>query len=142
VRPSSSSKSHAARSSTPSRRQSCSGRAGWKKSDFLARIYDLDTMPNSDSRYKTAAGDIWQHRVNSHQGWPVDWVFTDSRFGLRHGDDERVLRFLAEMLHLLVRSDEEEVVRHDGVGQGVVVIRKVSEFDPPLAQVISAAPGA
>jgi hypothetical protein len=79
--------------------------------DFLARIYDLDTMPSTDSRYKTAAGDIWQHRVNNPEDWPDDWVFTDSRFGLQHGDDELVLRFLAEMLHPVVRPDEEEVVR-------------------------------
>jgi hypothetical protein len=38
-------------------------------------------------------------------------VFTDSRFGLQHGDDELVLRFLAEMLHPVVRPGEEEVVR-------------------------------
>jgi hypothetical protein len=79
--------------------------------DFLARIYDLDMMPSTDSRYKTAAGDIWQHRVNNPQDWPNDWVFTDSRFGLQHGDDELVLRFLAEMLHPVVRPDEEEVRR-------------------------------
>jgi hypothetical protein len=79
--------------------------------DFLGRIYDLDTMPSTDSRYKTAAGDIWQHRVNNPEDWPDDWVFTDSRFGLQHGDDELVLRFLAEMLHPVVRPDEEEVVR-------------------------------
>lgn len=28
--------------------------------DFLARIYDLDTMPSTDSRYRTAPGDIWK----------------------------------------------------------------------------------
>jgi AbiJ N-terminal domain 3/Abortive infection C-terminus len=78
--------------------------------DFLARIYDLETMPSTDSRYKTAAGDIWQHRVNNPEDWPDDWVFTDSRFGLQRGDDELVLRFLAEMLHPVVRPDEEEVV--------------------------------
>lgn len=79
--------------------------------DFLARMYDLDTMPSTDSRYKTAAGDIRQHRVNNPEDWPDDWVFTDSRFGLQHGDDELILRFLAEMLHPVVRPDDEEVVR-------------------------------
>jgi hypothetical protein len=79
--------------------------------DFLARIYDLDTMPSTDSRYKSAVGDIRQHRVNNPEDWPDDWVFTDSRFGLQHGDDELVLQFLAEMLHPLVRPDEEEVGR-------------------------------
>lgn len=77
--------------------------------DFLARIYDLDSMPSTDSRYKSAARDIWQHRVNNPEDWPDDWIFTDSRFGLQHGDDEFVLRFLAETLHPVVRPDEEEV---------------------------------
>jgi hypothetical protein len=67
--------------------------------DFLARIYDLDSIPSTDSRYKSAAGDIWQHRVNNPQDWPDDWIFTDSRFELQHGEDELVLRFLAETLH-------------------------------------------
>ncbi|WP_082946189.1 hypothetical protein [Mycobacterium sp. E1747] len=75
--------------------------------DFLARIYDLDSMPSTDRRYKSAFGDIRQHRVNNPEDWPDDWVFTDSRFGLQDGDDELVLRFLAEMLHPLVRPDEE-----------------------------------
>lgn len=77
--------------------------------EFLARIYDLDSMPSTDSRYKSAVGDIRQHRVHNPEDWPDDWVFTDSRFGLQHGDDELVLQFLAEMLHPLVRPDEEEV---------------------------------
>ena len=79
--------------------------------DFLARIYDLNELPSTDSRFKTAAGDIWQHRVNNPEDWPDDWVFTDNRFGLQQGSDEVVLRFLAEILHPVVRSDEEEVAR-------------------------------
>lgn len=77
--------------------------------DFLARIYDLDALPSTDRRFKTAAGDIWQHRVNNPTDWDDDWIFTDSRFRLQQGDDESVLRFLAEMLHPIVRPDEEEV---------------------------------
>jgi AbiJ N-terminal domain 3 len=30
--------------------------------EFLSRIWDLDSMPSSDSRYKNATGDIWQHK--------------------------------------------------------------------------------
>jgi AbiJ N-terminal domain 3 len=36
--------------------------------DFLARIYDLQGLPSYDSRYKDAAGDIYQHRVNTSTG--------------------------------------------------------------------------
>lgn len=77
--------------------------------DFLGRIYDLSELPTTDTRYRDAAGDIWQHRVNNPYDWEDDWVFTDSRFGLMHGDDEVVLAFLAEMLHPVVRTDEAEV---------------------------------
>jgi hypothetical protein len=77
--------------------------------DFLARIYDLDAMASTDSRYRSAAGDIRQHRVNNPEDWPDDWIFTDSRFGLQHGDDKLVLQFIAEMLHPVVRPDEEQV---------------------------------
>jgi len=76
--------------------------------DFLGRIYDLSELPSTDTRYRDAAGDIWQHRVNNPQDWEDDWVFTDSRFGLMHGDDEVVLAFLAEMLHPVVRTNEAE----------------------------------
>ncbi|MGV0737524.1 abortive infection family protein [Mycobacterium syngnathidarum] len=79
--------------------------------DFLARIYDLGSIASRDTRFKDAAGDIRQHRVNNPDDWPDDWIFTDSRFELREGDDEFVLRFLAEMLHPVVRPDDEEVTR-------------------------------
>jgi hypothetical protein len=75
--------------------------------EFLGRIYDLSAIPSTDPRYSDAAGDIHQHRVNNYD-WDDGWVFTDSRFNLAHGDDEAVLRFLAEMLHPLVRADEAE----------------------------------
>ena len=85
---------------------------GWsgrlQEPEFLARIYDLTSLPSTDPRYGDAGGDIWQHRVNNYD-WDDDWVFGDSRFGLIHGDDDVMLRFLAEMLHPLVRSDEGEV---------------------------------
>jgi AbiJ N-terminal domain 3/Abortive infection C-terminus len=76
--------------------------------DFLARIWDLADMRSTDGRFKDAAGDIWQHRVNNPQDWEDDWVFTDGRFDLMHGDDETLLRFLAEMVHPAVRPDEDE----------------------------------
>lgn len=77
---------------------------------FLSRIYPLQAMPSTDSRFKDAAGDIWQHRVNNND-WEDDWVFSDSRFNLQRGDDEVLLRFLCEMLHPVVRSDRSEVER-------------------------------
>ncbi|MCH8137066.1 MAG: hypothetical protein IIB77_13905, partial [Proteobacteria bacterium] len=49
-----------------------------------------------------------QHRYNNND-WDDDWVFYDDRFGLKAGNDSFLLRFLAEMLHPAVRSDQAEV---------------------------------
>ena len=74
---------------------------------FLNRIFDLSSMPSTDSRFKNAEGDIWQHTMNNDD-WEPDWVFTDSRFNLLRGDDEIFLRFLCETLHPVVRKSAEE----------------------------------
>lgn len=66
--------------------------------DLLSRLYDLARLPSRDHRFKDAAGDIWQHRVNNCD-WDNDWVFHDTRFGLIHGDDDRFLAFLCETIH-------------------------------------------
>jgi hypothetical protein len=81
-----------------------------EETEFLSRIFDLDNLPSLDSRFKNAAGDIWQHRINNSD-WEDDWVFADSRFNLLNGDDEILLRFLSEMLHPVVRSDTTEAIR-------------------------------
>jgi AbiJ N-terminal domain 3/Abortive infection C-terminus len=78
--------------------------------EFLARIFDLESLPSLDARFRTAAGDIRQHRVNNYD-WEDDWIFYDSRFNLMNGDDEVLLRFLAEILHPVVRSDPTETER-------------------------------
>lgn len=78
------------------------------ETDFLARIYDLSSLPSTDTRFRTARRDIWQHR-EYNDDWPNDWVFSDSRFDLAAGDDEVLLRFLCEMLHPIVRHDSGDV---------------------------------
>jgi hypothetical protein len=112
--------------------------------NFLKRIFDVDSMPSHDGRFKTASSDIWQHRVNNND-WSNDWVFDDSRFELMTGPGETFLRFLCEMLHPIVRNDLEEVamlkdsinefLRPDGVelfetsrisGRPVFAVRRLS----------------
>jgi hypothetical protein len=79
-----------------------------EEDEFLGRIFDLDEMPSTDSRFENAAGDIWQHRVNNPNDWTDDWLFTDSRFNLLGCPDETFLMVIAEMLHPSVRRDAEE----------------------------------
>jgi hypothetical protein len=77
--------------------------------EFLQRLYDLQKLRSFDSRFKDAAGDIWQHRVNNND-WDDDWVYGDSRFNLLHGPTELFLRFLCEMVHPVVRPDRNEAL--------------------------------
>lgn len=82
-----------------------SGRLG--EDDFLSRLYDLQRLPSEDPRFKTAAGDIWKHRVVNHD-WPDEWVFYDGRFNLLRCPDEEFLRFLCETVHPVIRPDTDE----------------------------------
>ena len=75
--------------------------------EFLARLYDLEALPSHDTRYETAAQDIWQHRENNVD-WDNDWILRDERFELATSDD-KLLRFLAETIHPEVRSSRDEV---------------------------------
>jgi hypothetical protein len=77
--------------------------------DFLSRLYDLNKLPSTDYRYKTAAGDIYQHCVNNND-WQPDWVFYDRRFNLIHAPDDQFLRFLCETVHPAVRSSTDEAL--------------------------------
>lgn len=79
--------------------------------EFLARLFDLQSLPSTDGRYDNAVGDIWQHRVNNFD-WDDDWIFYDKRFGLLTGDDEVFLRFLCETIHPVVRPDVTEAERY------------------------------
>lgn len=105
--------------------------------DFLARLYDLDTMPSTDSRFSNASGDIWQHTVNNHD-WEDYWYFSDRRFHLSNGnDDQFILRFICEMLHPAVRDEKSnwkkylekfnEILEPDGYQ--LVPFKKISGRD-------------
>ena len=78
-----------------------------EEAEFLSRLFDLHALPSTDRRFKDAAGDIWQHRVNNLD-WDDDWIFYDDRFNLLSGDDEMFLRFLCETIHPVVRPDPTE----------------------------------
>lgn len=75
--------------------------------EFLARLFELEKMPSTDSRHKDAAGDIWRHCVNNPGDWGDDWVYTDARFNLLKGPTETFLQFLCEMAHPVVRPERD-----------------------------------
>lgn len=91
--------------------------------EFLNRLYVLSSLPSTDGRFRSAAQDIWQHRINNDD-WDDSWIFADERFDLDNGPDETLLRFLAETLHPVVREDRSiaqslltklnELLAHDG----------------------------
>jgi hypothetical protein len=81
-----------------------------EEAEFLSRLFNLASLPSFDSRFPTAAGDIWQHRVNNFD-WDDNWVFDDPRFDLMNGDDETLLRFLCETMHPVVRPDPTDAQR-------------------------------
>ncbi|MCX5328153.1 protein kinase [Streptomyces sp. NBC_00140] len=78
--------------------------------DFLRRLYALESLPSENPRFPNVEGEITQHRYNNDD-WENDWIYKDGRFGLANGTDDVLLRFLTEMLHPEVRSDDAEVAR-------------------------------
>ncbi len=78
--------------------------------EFLSRIFDLQVLPSFDTRFKDAAGDIWQHCINNDD-WEPDWVFSDDRFKLLDGPAEPFLNFLCETVNPVVRPDRDEALK-------------------------------
>ncbi|MNS75036.1 hypothetical protein D3C72_1085330 [compost metagenome] len=76
--------------------------------DFLARLYNLGSLPSKDDRYTNAYDDIHQHMVNNHD-WDKDWIYSDKRINLLHDDDENYLKFLSETLHPRIRPNSDDV---------------------------------
>ena len=79
--------------------------------EFLGRFFDLEKLPSTDERFKNAAADIWQHRVNNPLDWPDDWIYSDSRFDLIGGPSSTFMRFLCEVVHPVVRPDRNEALQ-------------------------------
>ena len=75
--------------------------------EFLSRIFDLTSMPSSDSRFETAEQDIWQHCINNDD-WPLEWIFSDTRFQLYELEQDKFLNFITEVLHPITRKDSVE----------------------------------
>lgn len=71
--------------------------------EFWERVFDLDKLPSTDSRYETMKGDLWQHRINNYD-WDDNWYI--DKFDLLNTDDPKFLKFLAEFFHPEVRNSD------------------------------------
>jgi len=74
---------------------------------FLSRIFDLSALPSHDSRFQNAEQDIWQHCINNFD-WSLDWIYSDTRFRLYAAEQSTFLKFVCEVLHPIVRKDDDE----------------------------------
>ncbi|WP_409179018.1 hypothetical protein [Brevibacillus fortis] len=74
--------------------------------DFLNRVWNLDSMPSSDSRFMTASGDIWQHMINNSD-WDEVYLY-EKYLELMIALDEVFIKFLEQVVHPLVRQQEEQ----------------------------------
>lgn len=71
---------------------------------FLKRIWDLSSMPSTDSRFSNAEGDVWQHMINNDD-WEYDYLLI-TYLDILHCDDEIFLSFLQQTLHPRVLRDK------------------------------------
>lgn len=69
--------------------------------EFWERIFNLEKLPSTDSRYPDMKSDLWQHRVNNND-WDDNWYI--DKFDLLETEDAKFLKFLAEFFHPEVRD--------------------------------------
>lgn len=69
--------------------------------EFWERIFNLEKLPSTDSRYPDMKSDLWQHRVNNDD-WDDNWYI--DKFDLLETEDAKFLKFLAEFFHPEVRD--------------------------------------
>ena len=75
--------------------------------EFLDRVFNLAELPSHDPRFDSMKGDIQQHTIRNFD-WPSDWIYSDARLNLWRCPDQVFLKFIAEMVHPVVRPDLAE----------------------------------
>lgn len=71
------------------------------EAEFWERIFNLEKLPSTDSRYPTMKNDLWQHRIKNDD-WDDNWYI--DKFDLLDTEDAKFLKFLAEFFHPEVRD--------------------------------------
>jgi hypothetical protein len=97
---------------------------------FLERIFKISELGSRDSRVSSMLADVTLHRENFYDWGGPEWVYDDDRIDLSGCTDEKLLEFLAFMVHPRVRGDQEAVdhvtdlingfIGRDGYQLGVV----------------------
>ena len=72
---------------------------------FLSRLYDLEHLPSK--KLASFKEEIIKHTIQNSD-FEYGWVFGDDRLQLNRGSDEILLKFLAEMFHPVIRSEESD----------------------------------
>ncbi|MDR4927233.1 hypothetical protein [Peribacillus simplex] len=78
---------------------------GMELIDFLNRIWDLEKMPSTDSRFSSASEDIYQHMINNND-WEEDFLY-EKYLGLQTAPDEIFIHFLEQVVHPIVRQQSQ-----------------------------------
>lgn len=108
---------------------------------FLKRTWPLSQMPSTDSRFKDAEGDIWQHSINND-----DWSDSEllwNRLTIGEIPDEQFSRFLEARVHPLICPDRDRLESfvaafNQELKNDRFVMRKASEISGrPIYKVVS-----
>lgn len=73
--------------------------------EFLDMLWELRTMPSTDTRYSNAYDDAWQHLVRNDD-WTYEQVFLD-RFPDTYKDEKTFKRFVGICVHPSLFEKEE-----------------------------------
>ncbi|MDT9722798.1 hypothetical protein QVE09_28285 [Paenibacillus sp. ClWae2A] len=73
---------------------------------FLKRVWPLNKMSSTDSRFKDAEGDIWQHMIRNSD-WEIDFLYLEY-LDVLNIPDPIFVEFLEQILHPIIRADRDE----------------------------------
>ena len=93
--------------------------------DFISRIWDIDSLPSTDARFKTMRGDIQQHYINNTD-WNEEYLFSEILGIYRNidkfqkvielvpsdefQDDERLIEILVQLINSYLIPHKQRLV--------------------------------
>lgn len=83
--------------------------------DFLRRIWEIQNMPSTDSRFSNAAGDIAQHMIYNDD-WTIEYLLI-TYFDMLYISDNKMILFLENLVHPLIREDDEQMKYVDSINK-------------------------